>query len=167
MFCLSPAPLCMSSVASAPTGHSFSISTTRPCPAAATGCWFTSRIRSPSISPDAACEPGSSTCTAGTWHIGHRVSGNNNSKHLKVRLKLFSWMLNIKQITCGDRCKTLFMWCRCFTAYVNTTGMRKSICHISLCLIYLFFTAWILGLQVEISYSTHYCSKCKNLFFQW
>lgn len=66
-FSLSPAPLCMSSVASAPTGHSLSISTTRPCPAAATGCWFTSRIRSPSISPSAPCEPGSRTCTTATW----------------------------------------------------------------------------------------------------
>lgn len=58
----SPVPgLWMRSVASAPTGHSFNISTTRPWPAAATGCWFTSRIRSPSMRPAAACEPGSST----------------------------------------------------------------------------------------------------------
>lgn len=63
----SPVPaLCMRSVASAPTGHSFSISTTRPCPAAATGCWFTSRIRSPSTRPAAPCEPGSSTCPTAT-----------------------------------------------------------------------------------------------------
>lgn len=62
----SPVPaLWMSSVASAPTGHSLSISTTRPWPAAATGCWFTSRIRSPSMRPAAACEPGSSTWPAG------------------------------------------------------------------------------------------------------
>lgn len=93
----SPVPaLCMRSVASAPTGHSLSISTTRPCPAAATGCWFTSRIRSPSISPDAPWEPGSRTCST-TQHNTSTVTQFVKTKSLIKYVFLISlWNISLQ-----------------------------------------------------------------------